>query len=134
MQRLSYPTETDLSTKITENRNVLSFKDSPRKQLGRRPSVSVSSPFALAKCTCRSTRRFPGQKVKIGTCMLSLSLLSARSLLLQAEVEFWTKCLLLASIKFNPQLRRNWGTSGHSRISYFSSRRENITYQQTSSL
>ena len=35
MQRLSYPTETVLSIKITRNRIVLSFKDSPRKPLGR---------------------------------------------------------------------------------------------------
>ena len=39
MQRLSYPTETVLSNKITRNRIVLSFKDSPRKPLGRRPHV-----------------------------------------------------------------------------------------------
>ena len=37
MQRLSYVTETVLSNKITRNRIVLSFKDSPRKPLGRRP-------------------------------------------------------------------------------------------------
>ena len=36
MQRLSYPTETVLSNKITTNRIVLSFKD-PSKPLGRRP-------------------------------------------------------------------------------------------------
>ena len=41
MQRLSYPTETVLSNKITRKRIVLSFKDSPRKSLGRRPSVGV---------------------------------------------------------------------------------------------
>ena len=39
MQRLSYPTETVLSNKITTNRLVLSFKDSPRTPLGRRPFV-----------------------------------------------------------------------------------------------
>ena len=33
MQRLSYPTETVLSNKITRNRIVLSFKDSPRKTI-----------------------------------------------------------------------------------------------------
>ena len=33
MQRLSYPTETVLSNKITRNGIVLSFKDSPRKPL-----------------------------------------------------------------------------------------------------
>ena len=37
MPRLSYPTETVLSNKITRNRIVLSFKDSPRNPLGRRP-------------------------------------------------------------------------------------------------
>ena len=37
MQRLSYPTETVLSNKITRNRIVLSFRDSPRKPLRRRP-------------------------------------------------------------------------------------------------
>ena len=37
MQRLSYPTETVLSNNIARNRIVLSFKDSPRKPLGRRP-------------------------------------------------------------------------------------------------
>ena len=31
MQRLSYPIETVLSSKITRNRIVLLFKDSPRK-------------------------------------------------------------------------------------------------------
>ena len=37
MLRLSYPTETVLSSKITRNRIVLPFKVSPRKPLGRRP-------------------------------------------------------------------------------------------------
>ena len=37
MQRLSCPTETVSSNKITRNRIVLSFKDSPRKPLGQRP-------------------------------------------------------------------------------------------------
>ena len=45
MQRLSYPTETDLSNKITRNRLVLSFIDSPRKQLGRRPDHAVLMVF-----------------------------------------------------------------------------------------
>ena len=35
MQRLSYPTETVLSSKITRNRIVLSFKDSRRKPVRR---------------------------------------------------------------------------------------------------
>ena len=37
MQRMSYLTETVLPSKITRNILVLSFKDSPRKPLGRRP-------------------------------------------------------------------------------------------------
>ena len=37
MQRLSYPTETVLSNKITRNNIVLSFKDSPQKPLRRQP-------------------------------------------------------------------------------------------------
>ena len=41
MLRLSYPTETVLSNKITRNRIVLSFKDSPRKPLGRRPNNAM---------------------------------------------------------------------------------------------
>ena len=45
MQRLSYPTETVLSNKIDRNRIVLSFKDSPRKPLGRRPSLGWDSRF-----------------------------------------------------------------------------------------
>ena len=39
MQRLSYPTETVLSTKTTRNIIVLSFKDSPREPLRRRPLI-----------------------------------------------------------------------------------------------
>ena len=35
MQRLSYPTEAVLTIKITRNRIVLSFKDSPQKPLRR---------------------------------------------------------------------------------------------------
>ena len=38
-RRASYPTETVLSNKITKNRIVLSFKDSPRKPLGWRTCV-----------------------------------------------------------------------------------------------
>ena len=47
MQRLSYQTETVLSNKITRNRIVLSFKDSPRKPLGRRPKdlYTLRHPF-----------------------------------------------------------------------------------------
>ena len=40
MQRLSYPSETVLSNKITKNIIVLSFKDSPRKPLRRGPSLA----------------------------------------------------------------------------------------------
>ena len=39
MQRLSYPAETVLSNKITRNRIVLSYKDSPIKPLRRQPIV-----------------------------------------------------------------------------------------------
>ena len=38
MPRLSYPTETVLSSKMARNRIVLSFKDSPPQPLRRRPS------------------------------------------------------------------------------------------------
>ena len=37
MQRQSYPIETVLSNKITRNIIVVSFKEIPRKPLGRRP-------------------------------------------------------------------------------------------------
>ena len=39
MLRQSYPTETVLSNKITRNILVLSFKNSPRKVLGRRTAI-----------------------------------------------------------------------------------------------
>ena len=42
MQTLSYPTETVSSNKITRKRVVLSYKDSPRKILGRRPQATLS--------------------------------------------------------------------------------------------
>ena len=51
MQRLSYPTETVLSNKVTRKRIVLSFKDSPRKPLGRRPR--------MMRQTCLLLLRFP---------------------------------------------------------------------------
>ena len=41
MPRLSYLTETVLSNKITRNRIFLSFKDSPKKPLGRSPLRSL---------------------------------------------------------------------------------------------
>ena len=43
MQILSYPIVTALCNKITRNRTVQSFKDSPRKPLGRRPSGPLFS-------------------------------------------------------------------------------------------
>ena len=65
MQGLSHPTETVLSNEITKNRIVLSFKDSPRNPLRRRPCVLVPS-FSLSAAICslllsfRSARRcFP---------------------------------------------------------------------------
>ena len=47
MQRLSYPAETVLYIKITKNRIVLPFKDSPGKTLGRRPSVFIEVSYQL---------------------------------------------------------------------------------------
>ena len=46
MQRLSQLTETVLSNTITTHRIVLSFKDSPRKPLGRRPIVYIEHTFS----------------------------------------------------------------------------------------
>ena len=43
MQRLSYQTENVLSNKSTRNRIVLSYKDSPRKPLGRRPREAAAA-------------------------------------------------------------------------------------------
>ena len=43
MQILSYPIVTALCNKITRNRTVQSFEDSPRKPLGRRPSGPLFS-------------------------------------------------------------------------------------------
>ena len=48
MQRQSSPTETVLSNKISRNRIVLSFKDSSRKPLRRRPEGAPRN-WALAK-------------------------------------------------------------------------------------
>ena len=56
MLRLSYLTETILFKKITGNRIVLSFKDSPRKPLRRRPLKETDCKllgamvFALGPC------------------------------------------------------------------------------------
>ena len=47
MQRLSYPTETVLSKEVTRNRIVLSFKDSPRKPLGQRPTITAAAAVAV---------------------------------------------------------------------------------------
>ena len=49
MQRLSYPTEAVLSKKIARNRLVLSFKDCPRKPLGRRPIVTCVCQFSARR-------------------------------------------------------------------------------------
>ena len=43
IQRLSYPTETVLSNKITRNRRALSCKESPRKPFRRRPPLKSKS-------------------------------------------------------------------------------------------
>ena len=85
MHRLSYPTETVLSNKITRNRIVLSFKDRPRRPLGRRPEgrgegkgadvqESHHSFFALffiirSTLSRRTTRRvsaFTHEKIRVG--------------------------------------------------------------------
>ena len=42
MQGQSYQNETVVSKKITRNRIVLPFKDSPRKPLGRRPPANAT--------------------------------------------------------------------------------------------
>ena len=64
MLRLPYPTETALSNKITENIIVLSFKDSPRIPLGRRPIVRSWSPLTSCRLSpasqhLRISRRQP---------------------------------------------------------------------------
>ena len=53
MQRLSYPTKTVLANKITRNRIVLSFKDSPRKPLGRRPKLHAQVVSRRGQATVR---------------------------------------------------------------------------------
>ena len=52
MQRLSSPTETVLSKKIIRKRIVLSFKDSPRKPLRRRPLVSPTADATSHGLSC----------------------------------------------------------------------------------
>ena len=56
---LSYLAVTVLPNTITRNRIVLSFKDSPRKSLRRRPGVDVS-----CSCHCRRRRRELGVKCR----------------------------------------------------------------------
>ena len=70
MQRLSYLTETVLSNKISSNRLVLSFKDSPRKPLRRRPCVALP-PFPLSLNGFLGRRR---QMVSLLSPSLSISL------------------------------------------------------------
>merc|ERR1712127_872135 len=72
MQRLSYPTETVLSNKITRNRIDLSFKDSPRKPLGRRPIVILTLPSS-------TPNHLPG-------------VLCPRKTMLPMELFFWRIC------------------------------------------
>ena len=50
MQRLSYPAETVLSHKITSNRIVLSFKDSPIWPLERRLRITIGSNPSVPVC------------------------------------------------------------------------------------
>ena len=57
MQRRSYPTETVLSNKTNRNRTVLSFKDSPRKPLGRRPSGYITSIKNISTFRVKPDRR-----------------------------------------------------------------------------
>ena len=61
MQRLSYPTETVLPNKVTRNRIVQSFKDSPRKSLRRRPIIIMllSSPRLARDKDLLSSRQTP---------------------------------------------------------------------------
>ena len=67
--RLSYSTETVLSNKITGNRIVLLFKDSPRKPLGRRPSLyrplKQNSRFARQAASKEGRRR-----IQMGKCVV----------------------------------------------------------------
>ena len=65
IQRLSYLTETVLSNKITRNRIVPSFKNSPREPLGRRPTTAENERTTeresrLASASVRGPH-FPGQ-------------------------------------------------------------------------
>ena len=59
MQRLSYPTETVSSNKITQNIIFPSFKNSPRKPLGRRETYHD---FNILRCelnVCSEVRAGP---------------------------------------------------------------------------
>ena len=53
MQRLSFPTKTVLSYKITRSRIVLSFKDSPRKSLEQQALANVGSVSVKSKCVAK---------------------------------------------------------------------------------
>ena len=53
MQRLSHPTETVLSNKITRNIIVLSFKDSPRKQ----KTCHITAAGMCIQCVCLTVCR-----------------------------------------------------------------------------
>ena len=53
MQKLSCPTETVSSNKLTGNRVVLSFKDSPRKPLRRRPRIADLASGICCSGFCR---------------------------------------------------------------------------------
>ena len=78
MQRLSYPTETVLSDKITRNRIVPSFKDSPRKPLRRRPFTANhtfrfdASPLRPRRRRRRRARHFFGRSWSLGLRQPSL--------------------------------------------------------------
>ena len=62
--KTAYLTETVLSNKITRNRIVLSFKDSPRKPLGRRPSL-----YRPLKQNSRFARRQRRHCIQMGRCV-----------------------------------------------------------------
>ena len=60
---LSYPLETALSNKITRNTIVLSFKDSPRKPLRRRPTECLL--LGIGKL-CFVGYRYPDMSTQMG--------------------------------------------------------------------
>ena len=63
MQRLSYPTETVLSKKVPRNRIVISFKDSPRKPLWRRPQTPFRPPPPILSSFCRQMAPLSGPRL-----------------------------------------------------------------------